>query len=151
MLEEVWDYYEEALSIIAAAVSQHQSHATIPRLPPPVPSNRTSPCCIITPPPLHACLLFHKPFFFFINGLSAALELADAPIHQPLPANLNVNVLHKSSLPVKCIAERGIKLLRHYAALEAVHISPLSYRVITRKLWHSLDQSESQRLKWWEK
>lgn len=26
VLEEVWDYYEEALSIIAAAVSQHQSH-----------------------------------------------------------------------------------------------------------------------------
>lgn len=28
VLEEVWDYYEEALSIIAAAVSQHQSQAT---------------------------------------------------------------------------------------------------------------------------
>lgn len=25
-LDELWGYYEEALSIIAAAVSQHQSH-----------------------------------------------------------------------------------------------------------------------------
>lgn len=29
VLEEVWDYYEEALSIIAAAVSQHQSQAAV--------------------------------------------------------------------------------------------------------------------------
>lgn len=42
VLEEVWNYYEEALSIIAAAVSQHQSHTDIPRLPPPVPSNRNA-------------------------------------------------------------------------------------------------------------
>ncbi len=35
VLEAVWDYYEEALSLIAAAVSQHQSHAAIPWLPPP--------------------------------------------------------------------------------------------------------------------
>lgn len=27
VLEEVWDYYEEALSVIAAAVSQDQSHS----------------------------------------------------------------------------------------------------------------------------
>ncbi|CAJ1058793.1 testis-expressed protein 11 [Xyrichtys novacula] len=33
VLEEVWDYYEEALSIIAAAVSQHQSHAPSPLAP----------------------------------------------------------------------------------------------------------------------
>lgn len=43
VLEEVWNYYEEALSIIAAAVSQNQSHTDIPRLPPPVPSNRNAP------------------------------------------------------------------------------------------------------------
>lgn len=29
VLREVWDYYADALSIIAAAVSQHQSHAAI--------------------------------------------------------------------------------------------------------------------------
>uniref|UniRef100_A0A8C8DN70 Protein ZIP4 homolog n=1 Tax=Oryzias sinensis TaxID=183150 RepID=A0A8C8DN70_9TELE len=34
VLHEVWDYFQEALSIIAAAVSQHQSQADIPRLPP---------------------------------------------------------------------------------------------------------------------
>lgn len=39
VLEEVWEYYEEALSIIAASVRHHQSWvAIIPRLPPPVPS-----------------------------------------------------------------------------------------------------------------
>lgn len=37
VLEEVWGYYEEALSIIASAVSQHQSHSTIPCLAPPLP------------------------------------------------------------------------------------------------------------------
>uniref|UniRef100_A0A3B4Z2H8 Protein ZIP4 homolog n=1 Tax=Seriola lalandi dorsalis TaxID=1841481 RepID=A0A3B4Z2H8_SERLL len=46
VLEEVWDYYEEALSIIAAAVSQCQSHTAIPWLPPPVPSNRTAACLL---------------------------------------------------------------------------------------------------------
>lgn len=56
VLEEVWDYYEEALSIIAAAVSQHQSHAAIPWLPPPVPSNRTAPCYIINPLSSTPCL-----------------------------------------------------------------------------------------------
>ena len=56
VLEEVWDYYEEALSIIAAAVSQHQSHIAIPRLPPPVPSSRTSPCYIINPLSSTPCL-----------------------------------------------------------------------------------------------
>lgn len=39
VLEEVWDYYEEALSMTAASVRQHQSLVAItPRLPPPVPS-----------------------------------------------------------------------------------------------------------------
>lgn len=39
VLEEVWEYYEEALSIIAASVRHHQSRvAIIPRLPPPVSS-----------------------------------------------------------------------------------------------------------------
>lgn len=56
VLEEVWDYYEEAQSIIAAAVSQRQSHATIPRLPPPVLSNRTAPCYIINPISSTPCL-----------------------------------------------------------------------------------------------
>lgn len=41
VLEEVWEYYEEALSIIAASVRHHQSRvAIIPRLPPPVPSQQ---------------------------------------------------------------------------------------------------------------
>lgn len=70
VLEELWDYYEEALSIISAAVSQHQSHAAIPRPPPPVPSNRTSPCCIINPlsstPFLPACC--STSFFFLSMG-----------------------------------------------------------------------------------
>ena len=39
VLDEVWGYYEEALSIIAAAVSQHQPHVHIPPLSPSVPSN----------------------------------------------------------------------------------------------------------------
>lgn len=56
VLEEVWDYYEEALSIIAAAVSWHQSHIAIPRLPPPVPSSRTSPYYIINPLSSTPCL-----------------------------------------------------------------------------------------------
>lgn len=56
VLEEVWDYYEEALSIIAAAVSQHQSHTAIPRLPPPVPSKRTSLCYVINPLSSTPCL-----------------------------------------------------------------------------------------------
>lgn len=39
VLEEVWEYYEEALSIIAASVRHHLSRvAIIPRLPPPAPS-----------------------------------------------------------------------------------------------------------------
>uniref|UniRef100_A0A665XBE3 Protein ZIP4 homolog n=1 Tax=Echeneis naucrates TaxID=173247 RepID=A0A665XBE3_ECHNA len=46
VLEEVWGYYEEALSIITAAVSQCQSHSAIPWLPPPVPSNRTAACLL---------------------------------------------------------------------------------------------------------
>lgn len=56
VLEEVWDYYEEAQSIIAAAVSQRQSHIAIPWLPPPVPSNRTALCYIINPLSSTPCL-----------------------------------------------------------------------------------------------
>lgn len=56
VLEEVWGYYEEALSIIAAAVSQHQSHTSIAWLPPPVPSNRTAPSYISDPLSSTPCL-----------------------------------------------------------------------------------------------
>lgn len=56
VLKELWDYYEEAVSIIAAAVSQRQSHITIPWLPPPVSSNRRSPCYIINPLSSTPCL-----------------------------------------------------------------------------------------------
>lgn len=97
VLEEVWGYYEEALSIIAAAVSQHQSHTSIAWLPPPVSSNRTAPCYRSNPLSSTPCLPAVQEASFFINGLSAALQLADASIHHPLPANLNVNVLYKSS------------------------------------------------------
>lgn len=38
VLEELWDYYDEALAIISAAVSQHQSCSANPLLPPPLPS-----------------------------------------------------------------------------------------------------------------
>lgn len=55
VLKEVWDYYEEALSIIASAVSQCQSHTAIPWLPPPVPSNKTATRYIINPLSSTAC------------------------------------------------------------------------------------------------
>lgn len=36
VLEELWDYYDEALAIIAAAVSQHQSRGAGPPATPPL-------------------------------------------------------------------------------------------------------------------
>lgn len=51
VLEEAWEYYEEALSIVAASVRHRQSRVAITaRLPPPVPlSTQLSPCHIINP------------------------------------------------------------------------------------------------------
>lgn len=72
VLQEAWDYYEEALSIIGAAVSQHQSQAGAPELPPPASSSTASPSCIINPlacthrlpAVLEASLPFSSPFFY---------------------------------------------------------------------------------------
>lgn len=116
------------------------------------PLHTTSPCHIINP-------LFSLPSLpadpqapFFINGLSAALQLADASIHHPLPAHWDVNMLYKSSHSLlKRVSERGLKLRRRRAASEAAHISPHSYSAVTRKLWNSLDQSKSSGLKPWKK
>lgn len=86
VLEELWDYYEEALSIISAAVSQHQSRAAIPWPPPPVPSNRTSPCCIINPlsstPFLPACC---STSFFFYQWAFSSTSISRC-FHSPPPS-----------------------------------------------------------------
>lgn len=79
VLEEVWDYFEEALSIISAAVSQHQSRVDIPRHPPPVPSNRNAPRYIINPlsstPRLPAVLEASLSFLFIYFLLSMGFQL----------------------------------------------------------------------------
>lgn len=95
VLEEVWSYYEEALSIISAAVSQHQSRAAIPRLPPLVPSNRSARCYIINPrsSAMAACCS-RASFYQWAFSHTFITRCFHSP---PLPANLNVNVLYKSS------------------------------------------------------
>lgn len=137
VLEEVWDYYEEALSIIATAVSQHQSRATIPWLPPSVPSNRTAPCYIINPLSSTCLAAVLQASFYQWAFSSTSISRC---FHSPPPScQFECQCAAQDiALPVKCITERGIKLWRHCTALESGHISPSHIELLVKScgiLW----------------